>query len=160
MLALARRRLRLAGLGEAGRREDVRLIIRGRAPAHATDRHRRRPARPTRATGEWTMTHAVSSRLQLFDFIVVGSVHPPGDQPPRFPFCPPVYSRPLARRAQGTDGRVLGVLLIWFPSLNAGTPEQRSQYEIGGDGVSLRWPALDEDLSIAGLMAGVDRESA
>ncbi len=32
-------------------------------------------------------------------------------------------------------------------------------YEIGGGGISLHWPELDEDLSIAGLMAGVDRES-
>jgi hypothetical protein len=32
--------------------------------------------------------------------------------------------------------------------------------EIGGGGISLHWPDLDEDLSIAGLMAGVDRESA
>ena len=34
------------------------------------------------------------------------------------------------------------------------------RYEIGGGGISLHWPELDEDLSIAGLMAGVDRESA
>ena len=59
-----------------------------------------------------------------------------------------------------TDGRVLGIPLIWFPALRAATPEQRSQFEIGGGGISLHWPELDEDLSIAGLMAGVDRESA
>ena len=27
---------------------------------------------------------------------------------------------------------------------------------IGGGGISVHWPELDEDLSIAGLMAGVD----
>jgi hypothetical protein len=59
-----------------------------------------------------------------------------------------------------TYGRVFGVPLIWFPALRAATPEQRSQFEIGGGGISLHWPELDEDLSIAGLMAGVDRESA
>jgi hypothetical protein len=59
-----------------------------------------------------------------------------------------------------TDGRVLGVPLVWFPVLRAATPAQRMQYEIGGGGISLHWPELDEDLSIAGLMAGVDRESA
>jgi hypothetical protein len=59
-----------------------------------------------------------------------------------------------------TDGRVLGVPLIWFPSLHAATPSQRLRFEIGGGGISLHWPELDEDLSIAGLMAGVDRESA
>jgi hypothetical protein len=59
-----------------------------------------------------------------------------------------------------TDGRVLGLPLVWFPVLNAATPAQRTRYEVGGGGISLHWPELDEDLSIAGLMAGVDRESS
>jgi hypothetical protein len=59
-----------------------------------------------------------------------------------------------------TDGRVLCVPLAWFPGLRAATPEQRACYEIGGGGIGLHWPELDEDLSIAGLMAGVDRQSA
>lgn len=54
------------------------------------------------------------------------------------------------------DGRVLSVPLAWFPLLRNATPEQRLHYEIGGGGVSLHWPEIDEDLSIAGLMAGVD----
>jgi Protein of unknown function (DUF2442) len=58
------------------------------------------------------------------------------------------------------DGRVLCVPLAWIPSLYAATPEQRGRYEIGGGGVGLHWPELDEDLSIAGLMAGVDWQSA
>jgi hypothetical protein len=58
------------------------------------------------------------------------------------------------------DGRVLNVPLSWFPSLRDATPEQRSKYEIGGGGISLHWPDIDEDLSIAGLMAGVDQNSA
>jgi Protein of unknown function (DUF2442) len=57
------------------------------------------------------------------------------------------------------DGRVLAVPLVWFPALHAASPAQRMRYEIGGGGISLHWPELDEDLSIAGLMAGVDRES-
>jgi len=61
---------------------------------------------------------------------------------------------------QFTDGRVLGVPLVWFPVLEAATPTQRKRWEIGGGGVSLHWPDLDEDLSIAGLMAGVDRRSS
>jgi len=56
-----------------------------------------------------------------------------------------------------TDGRVLSVPLHWFPLLRDATPEQRANCEIGGGGVSLHWPQIDEDLSIAGLMAGVDR---
>jgi hypothetical protein len=63
-------------------------------------------------------------------------------------------------RVTFTDGRVLSVPLVWFPTLHNATPAQRKRYEIGGGGISLHWPALDEDLSIAGLMAGVDRHSA
>jgi hypothetical protein len=58
------------------------------------------------------------------------------------------------------DGRVLSVPIIWFPLLRAARPEQRTNYEIGMGGASLHWPELDEDLSIASLMAGVDRRSA
>jgi hypothetical protein len=57
------------------------------------------------------------------------------------------------------DGRTLSVPLIWFPILNAASPEQRARYEIAGGGISLHWPDLDEDLSLAGLMAGADSRS-
>jgi hypothetical protein len=59
-----------------------------------------------------------------------------------------------------TDGRILSVPVVWFPLLRDATSEQRGRYEIDGGGVSLHWPELDEDLSVAGLMAGVDRQSA
>jgi Protein of unknown function (DUF2442) len=58
------------------------------------------------------------------------------------------------------DGRELAVPLVWFRTLLKATPEQRKRCEIGGGGISLHWPELDEDLSIAGLMAGVDVRSA
>jgi len=63
-------------------------------------------------------------------------------------------------RVTFTDGRVLSVPLVWFPVLREATPAQRARYEIGGGGISLHWPELDEDLSVAGLMAGVDPRSA
>jgi hypothetical protein len=58
-----------------------------------------------------------------------------------------------------TDGRVLGAPLVWFPTLHAATPEQRARCEIGGGGIGLHWPDIDEDLSVAGLLAGADRRS-
>ena len=57
------------------------------------------------------------------------------------------------------DGRVVSVPIIWFPVLYEATPEQRVHCEIGGGGIGLHWPELDEDLSVANLMAGVDWES-
>ena len=55
-----------------------------------------------------------------------------------------------------TDGRLLSVPIAWFPLLRAATTEQRTKYEIGGGGTSLHWPEIDEDLSVAGLLAGAD----
>ena len=59
-----------------------------------------------------------------------------------------------------TDGRLISVPIIWFPLLRGTTSEQRKKYEIGGGGTSLHWPEIDEDLSVAGLMAGADFQSA
>ncbi len=58
-----------------------------------------------------------------------------------------------------TDGRIISVPIIWFPQLHQATPEKREKYEIGGGGVSLHWPDIDEDISVANLMAGVDWNS-
>ena len=58
------------------------------------------------------------------------------------------------------DGRIISVPIIWFPLLHEATSEQRERYEIGGGGISLHWPEIDEDLSVANLMAGVDWQSA
>jgi hypothetical protein len=52
------------------------------------------------------------------------------------------------------DGRVLGVPLAWFPRLLNATPEQRERYEISGGGQGLHWDELDEDIAVAGLLAG------
>ncbi len=51
-----------------------------------------------------------------------------------------------------SDGRTLGVPLAWFPRLLRATPEQRSECRISGRG--LHWAELDEDVSVAGLLAG------
>lgn len=59
-----------------------------------------------------------------------------------------------------TDGRVVSVPIIWFPILRDASPTQRNNCEIGAGGHGLHWPELDEDLSIAGLMDGVDLQAA
>ena len=52
-----------------------------------------------------------------------------------------------------SDGRILGVPLAWFPRLLRADPKQREQVRISSRG--LHWDALDEDISIAGLLAGL-----
>jgi len=54
-----------------------------------------------------------------------------------------------------SDGRKLGVPLAYFPRLLRATPEQRLQYEMSGNGTELHWDALDEDISVEGLLMGV-----
>jgi hypothetical protein len=51
------------------------------------------------------------------------------------------------------DGRTLGVPLAWFPRLLHATRAQRLKYEISAEG--LHWDELDEDISVAGLLAGL-----
>jgi hypothetical protein len=51
-----------------------------------------------------------------------------------------------------TDGRTLGVPLAWFPQLLRATSAEREQVEMSR--VGLHWEAIDEDISIAGLLAG------
>jgi hypothetical protein len=57
------------------------------------------------------------------------------------------------------DGRIISVPIIGFPLLYEASSEQRQNYEIGGGGISLHWEELDEDLSVANLIAGVDWRS-
>lgn len=52
------------------------------------------------------------------------------------------------------DGRVLSVPLAWFPRLANASPEQVANLELLGDGEGIHWPAVDEDVSVAGLLEG------
>ena len=51
-----------------------------------------------------------------------------------------------------TDGRTLGVPLAWFPRLLRATPAEREQVELSR--IGLHWEAIDEEISIAGLLSG------
>jgi Protein of unknown function (DUF2442) len=53
------------------------------------------------------------------------------------------------------DGRSISVPLTWYPRLLKATPKQRASWEICGGGYGIHWPAINEDLSTAGLLRGV-----
>jgi hypothetical protein len=53
-----------------------------------------------------------------------------------------------------TDGRSISAPLAWYPRLWHSRPEERVHNEIIGDGAYIHWPELDEDLSVAGILAG------
>lgn len=50
------------------------------------------------------------------------------------------------------DGRTMDIPLVWFPRRLHGTAEQRGEFFLSPDGI--HWDGLDEDISIAGLLAG------
>ena len=51
------------------------------------------------------------------------------------------------------DGRAIAVPLAWFPRLLHATAEQREKVELSPHG--LHWEGLEEDVSVAGLLAGI-----
>lgn len=51
------------------------------------------------------------------------------------------------------DGRTIVTPLVWYPPLLNATSEQRGNAVIGPIGI--HWPDLDEDLSVAGMLAGI-----
>lgn len=51
-----------------------------------------------------------------------------------------------------SDGRTIAAPLAWFPRLLDASAQQRAQVELSKGG--LHWGALDEDISVAGLLAG------
>jgi hypothetical protein len=51
-----------------------------------------------------------------------------------------------------SDGRTIAAPLAWFPRLLAATPEQLGNVELSRSG--LHWEALDEDISVTGLLKG------
>ena len=50
------------------------------------------------------------------------------------------------------DGRKISTPLDWYPKLKNASPSVRQRYEIMPMGI--HWPELDEDLSVAGMLAG------
>ena len=51
-----------------------------------------------------------------------------------------------------SDGRTIAAPLAWFPRLLEAAPAKRDQVELSASG--LHWESLDEDISVAGLLAG------
>jgi len=51
-----------------------------------------------------------------------------------------------------SDARVIGAPLAWFPRLLNASAEGRAGWELSPCGI--HWEALDEDISVEGLLAG------
>lgn len=51
-----------------------------------------------------------------------------------------------------SDGRTMGVPLVWFPKLLNASERDRNDFELSKRGI--HWDELDEDISVDGLLAG------
>lgn len=51
-----------------------------------------------------------------------------------------------------TDGREISVPIDWYPRLRAANQAERDHWQISAFGTAIRWPDIDEDIGIAGLL--------
>ena len=72
----------------------------------------------------------------------------------RIPEAEQVLVTESALRVNFSDGRTISVPLDWYPRLVHATRKEKDNWELIGEGEGIRWPDLDEDLSVEGLIAG------
>src|SRR5437660_6380544 len=53
-----------------------------------------------------------------------------------------------------SDGRTIATPVAWFPRLVHASLDERSRWRLIAGGRGIHWPSLDEDISVAGLLAG------
>jgi hypothetical protein len=53
-----------------------------------------------------------------------------------------------------SDGRTISAPLAWFPRLLHATAAERKKWRLIGKGHGIHWAAIDEDISVEGLLAG------
>lgn len=52
------------------------------------------------------------------------------------------------------DGRTIGAPLTWYPRLTHANPEERKNWRLIGGGRGIHWVEVDEDISVANILAG------
>src|SRR5207253_6792219 len=52
------------------------------------------------------------------------------------------------------DGRMIAVPLAWYPRLAHASTKERNFWQLIAGGRGIHWPGLDEDISVANLLAG------
>jgi hypothetical protein len=52
------------------------------------------------------------------------------------------------------DGRTIAVPLAWYPRLSHASAAERASWRLIAGGRGIHWPDIDEDISVANLLAG------
>lgn len=58
-----------------------------------------------------------------------------------------------------TDGRIISVPIAWYPRLMDAPEATRNNFRLIGRGSGIHWDDIDEDLSVAGILAGIPGRS-
>jgi hypothetical protein len=58
------------------------------------------------------------------------------------------------REVELVDGRVVSVPTAWYPRLAEASSRERRSWVLIGSGIGIHWRALDEDISVEGLLRG------
>jgi hypothetical protein len=53
-----------------------------------------------------------------------------------------------------SDARTVSVPLTWYPRLLHATSDERRKWDLIAQGEGIHWPDVDEDISVAALIAG------
>ena len=56
--------------------------------------------------------------------------------------------------AELTDGRSISAPLAWYPRLLHASSAERRNWQLIARGEGIHWPDVDEDISVASLIAG------
>ena len=70
------------------------------------------------------------------------------------PLAVDVVVTAIVLRVTLDDGRELSVPVAWFPRLRDASDADRANWRLIGRGEGIHWPAIDEDTSVRGLLAG------
>lgn len=69
------------------------------------------------------------------------------------PYVVGVNFGPSTLQVELADGRWITAPLDWFPRLRDANLDQQNNWRLIGGGIGIHWPDLDEDISVAGLLA-------
>ncbi len=53
-----------------------------------------------------------------------------------------------------SDGRSITVPLAWYPRLLHASAQERANFRLSGGGAGIHWPDVEEDISVASMIAG------
>jgi len=70
------------------------------------------------------------------------------------PFAIDVHTTADTLTVDLSDGRTISVPLGWYPRLEHAQSVERSNWRLIGKGLGIHWNDIDEDVSVAGLLAG------